>query len=62
MGSKNEEAQPRRDVSITFANGRREQFTGLREEIADDIEDLPFRAGSGVEASSSVQSRSGRRD
>ena len=53
---------PRRDVSIHHADGRTEKFTGVREEIANELEDLPFQEGSGVDASSSVPSRSTRRD
>ena len=59
MGSKSE---PRRDVVIHHTDGRTEKFTGVRESVANELEDLPFREGSGVDASSSVPSRSNRRD
>lgn len=52
----------RRDVVIHHTDGRTETFTGVRESIAKELEDLPFKEGSGVDASSSVPSRSTRRD
>ena len=59
MSGKREE---RRDVHIIYTDGRTDTFTGVREEVSRDLEDLPFKEGSGVESSSSVRSRSDRRD
>lgn len=52
----------RRDVHIIYTDGRTDTFTGVREEASRELEDLPFDKRSGVSSSSSVPTRSTRRD
>ncbi|HEV2640127.1 MAG TPA: hypothetical protein VGX23_33645 [Actinocrinis sp.] len=52
----------RRDVHIIYTDGRTDTFTGVREEVSRELEDLPFNERSGVSSSSSVPTRSTRRD
>ncbi|HEV2636303.1 MAG TPA: hypothetical protein VGX23_14210 [Actinocrinis sp.] len=54
--------EQRRDVFIAYTDGRTDKFTGVTTEVSKQLEDLPFDKNSGVNSSSSVPSRSNRRD